>query len=581
MPIGDDPRAAIGGAPIPGAAPAGENIRYEPDFTALQDTVTQMDSKGPLAVNWRQVATDGCEILQNRSKDLLVAAYVTLALSRTEGYRGLAIGLTITADMLAAFWPDLEPPVRRERARVQMLEWVVQRVAPLVVEQPPTEADAADVIEAYEAIDRLQQVLDEKLVKETVALGDLVRPLREHARAAESAIAEREAAAAPAGAAAVPAAAAPQPTPPSPLVAPAPPPPLVAPAPPPPPAPALPPAAPAPLPAAAAPAAAAPAIPAATAVAPPADAAAIDLALSRLQSVMLDVAKGVRAASNRDPRGYVLLRQAIWLVLSRLPPHQRGRTLLPAPPGDRLAQIAALQQAGNHAVAVAMIEDNIQSAPFWLDAHRLSANSLEALGADYEAARTAVAASVAALIRRFPDLIDLAFGDGTPFANEATRKWLAEMQGNGGAGHAGAAGNGVGSNAEPGWLTAGREARERARAGKAKEGVAVLARGVAAASTARERFFWQVAQVEYCLDFGMVAPALALLDHLDEVVARHQVEDWEPGLAVRISGLMHQCLMHADARTLRRDDIRLPLLEAHRTRLCRLDMVAAAGAMNF
>src|SRR5215469_16011900 len=136
-----DPRLSIGAQPISDAEPAGANIRYETDFLELQETVAQMESKGPLAVDWRDVAAKGCAILQSRSKDLLVASYVALALSRTEGYRGLSIGLGITADMAAAFWTEMQPPVARERARVQMMEWLVQRVVPIFAEQPPSEAD--------------------------------------------------------------------------------------------------------------------------------------------------------------------------------------------------------------------------------------------------------------------------------------------------------------------------------------------------------------------------------------------------------------------------------------------------------
>ena len=154
-----DPRAAIGARPVPGPAPAGGNIRYEPDFTALQDKIGLMDSGGPLAVNWREVAAEGLTILESRSKDLLVGAYVTLALARTESYGGLATGLAVIAGMLDAFWPDLQPPAKRERARVQALEWVVEQVLPVLTEKPPREAEDAAVLAGYAAIGRIDELL--------------------------------------------------------------------------------------------------------------------------------------------------------------------------------------------------------------------------------------------------------------------------------------------------------------------------------------------------------------------------------------------------------------------------------------
>jgi len=538
----EDPRAAIGARPVPGPAPAGGNIRYEPDFTALQDKIGLMESGGPLAVNWREVAVEGLAILETRSKDLLVGAYVTLALARTEGYGGLATGLAVIAGMLDAFWPDLQPPAKRERARVQALEWVVEQVLPVLTEKPPAEAEDAAVLAGYAAIGRIEALLAEKLTKESAALGDLIRLLREHARSAERRSAAREAAAA----APLP------PPPPEPVKLEA-----VKPAPPPPPA-----AAPSP--------AAAPVV---GDVAPPADAAAIDQALSRLQGVMLEVARGIRAADKQDPRGYALMRQAAWCTVRRAPPEQRGATLLPAPPPDRLIQIRSLQQAGNHAAAIDAIEPNIAVSPFWLDAHRLVSTSLQALGPGYEPARLAVTASLGGLLRRLPELAEFAFSNGTPFADAETRGWIGTeiLAGGDAAG---------GGSAEAPWLEAERDARKLARSGQVKDGLALLGAGMAAARGLRERFAWQTCQAALCLEFGLIAPALALLDHLDAQVERYAVEDWEPALALQVSTLMHQCLLHADARALRRDEIRLPQLEAHRARLCRLDMAAALAALK-
>jgi len=291
---------------------------------------------------------------------------------------------------------------------------------------------------------------------------------------------------------------------------------------------------------------------------------------------MLDVAKGIRAVDNSDPRGYSLSRQAIWCTLSHSPPNQRGRTLLPPPPDDRLVQVSILQRDANHATAVAVIEENIASAPFWLDAHRLVVTSLTVLGAAYEPARLAVIGSLGGLLARLPDLLDLSFANGVPFADPATREWIGGVL----SGPQTEASGGAEAAVDAPWVAAAGEARAQARAGRTQDGMAVLARGVGMAASMRERLLWQTAQAEYCLDFGMMTPALALLDHLDRIIDRYQVEEWEPGLAVRVSGLMYQCLVHPDVRGLRTDDVRLPQLAAHRARLCRLDMIAASAVLS-
>ncbi len=64
MSVAEDPRAQFGAVPITGDAPAGANLRYEPEFDALQTEVGKMDSGGPGAVKWRDVVTMAGEITE-------------------------------------------------------------------------------------------------------------------------------------------------------------------------------------------------------------------------------------------------------------------------------------------------------------------------------------------------------------------------------------------------------------------------------------------------------------------------------------------------------------------------------------
>ncbi|NDG50852.1 MAG: type VI secretion system protein TssA, partial [Rhodospirillales bacterium] len=98
---------AAGASPIIGDLPAGPSLRYDPEFEAIEAEVRRIESEGPNAVRWQQVAPEAIAFVQNRSKDLLVAAYGSFALWRQEGVRGAAVGLTIIDGMIEAHWAGL------------------------------------------------------------------------------------------------------------------------------------------------------------------------------------------------------------------------------------------------------------------------------------------------------------------------------------------------------------------------------------------------------------------------------------------------------------------------------------------
>jgi type VI secretion system protein VasJ len=547
MSLAEDPRAALGAVAIPGDAPAGVNLRYEPEFDALQTEIGKMETAGPNAVKWRDVVTMASDITEKRSKDLLVGVWLAFALWREESYKGLGVGLAILRDMIDKYWADMQPPAKRERARIGPVEWLCQKLAPAVTDPAPGPGTEQAVIEAWEALDAIDRLLDEKLQKEKAALGELIRPLRSHAQSARQTLKEAEEKAK-----------APPPAPPPP-----PPPPaaatdaaVTAPA--------------APAPAAAAPVAAPPAAPVATVAAPAAPAAGtpseLTKGLDQLQGSMRSFAQALQAANPADPRAYALLREATWLTISQPPPVQGGKTPLPPVPPDRIAGYVAMQQNNQHLEMVAAVEKSFAFAPFWLDAHRLVASSLGALGQTYKGARDAVVGSLAGFLIRFPDLPEMSFNSGQTFADGQTKQWIkAEVL----------VGSGGGGAPDTPWDLGDHAARELAMKGKIPDGLGVFTAGARAAAGSA-RFRWQIAQARFCLDFGQAGLAVPLLDHMLATADRADLESWEPELVASAAELMFRCLSHPDALKVRPEPERQAMLAQARARLARLDMAAAA-----
>ena len=153
--ITDHSMYAIGVTPISDDQPGGENIRYESSFEQLEAELAKQESLNAETVDWKVVVGLASDIIKNESKDLLVASYLCNALLITEGYTGLAVGLTVLDDMVENHWENLFPPAKRMRARQTAFTWLAEKAGLQFTASPPTSADAASVIEAADKLKQL------------------------------------------------------------------------------------------------------------------------------------------------------------------------------------------------------------------------------------------------------------------------------------------------------------------------------------------------------------------------------------------------------------------------------------------
>lgn len=521
-----DSRIAVGAA-IPARA---SNPRQSPEFDALEAEIGRLETEGPAGIVWGDVVRLSAFLLESRGKDLLIACWLAHALHRLEQYRGLATGLGLIRGMMDAHWDGMQPPPTRERARSRALEWFADRSAPLC-EQRPDEDEAEAVLYAYQMLDEIEGLAGDRQPKFRPELGHLSRALRLHVESIRAAHRERDRREAEEAAALV-----------------------------------------ASLPAveeahgvaeAAAPAEPAP-VPDASPPAPAPRNAGFDPAsIGHLPETLRDWAAGLLAGNAADSLAYALSRVASWARLHRLPPHAGGRTVA-MPPAAEAEAVRALISAGRKIDALQALEAMVWTAPFWFEGHRLSARILGEMGADYADAQAMVGGMVSLLLRRFPDLADFAFADGSPFVDPATRDWLAEM------------GSASADGPEDTLDRTQAEARSLVAAGRGQEAVKLLAGLTKGDVTGRNRFVRQILQVRLCLDMGLIATAIPLLDHMDQLLDAHALETWEPALAAEVAELRVRALTHAEAPRLIAEDRRRTSLEAARRRLAGLDLATAS-----
>ncbi|QQP93110.1 type VI secretion system protein TssA (plasmid) [Skermanella sp. TT6] len=101
--------------PVDGASPCGEPLDYDPGFLELERATRAGPERqaGDQTVagdapDWRRVAELGGE-LAGRSKDIRIAIALARAWLGTEGFAGLAGGLSLIAGFLDGYWDELHP----------------------------------------------------------------------------------------------------------------------------------------------------------------------------------------------------------------------------------------------------------------------------------------------------------------------------------------------------------------------------------------------------------------------------------------------------------------------------------------
>ncbi len=497
--------------PIDGASPAGVAARSDPAYEAVASEIAKLESLVGSAVSWPAVVKNATGLLQARTKDLLLAAYLARALHATQGLDGLVTGTALLAGLVERYWESMQPDVKRPRARSNALQWFIERSTASLQATPPANPDPVQLEALGLATRRLAEMAREKLQDATPAFGRL---LEEVARLEASSAAKE---------------------------------------PPPPP---QPPQQQAPWPS-----------PEPVATPAPVEIAPADPTerLSKVGDALLEIARELRAASAVDPSPFRILRNGLWLHLAASPSAPGGKTSIPPPPEALRNRLGLLEQNGQWLALLDEAESALPQHRFALDLQRASWHALRGLGATHDGARAAVALETRTLLARMPELVSLSFADGTPLASQSTRAWIDQHVAPRERLPAAPAAQGIEEPPELG------EARAFLSGGKVEEGLALMQRAVQRASTGRGRFLARLELARACDVAGLTALAKATYEALEREVRAHDLESWEPALAVEtLRGII------AAARALGKD-VRgaSPQLVEQYQRLCSLDPAAA------
>jgi type VI secretion system protein ImpA len=550
-------------APIPGDAPAGADLRYAPTYTQLTEARREEDDapqgewkRARKVAEYDVVVKVATDALATKSKDLMIAAWLTEALTRREGFAGLAYGLDLVRGLVDKYWDGVFPQIDEGDLglRVRPLNWIGSGLEPSVKavplnraghdfitytlsrqlgyesavssdntkkaarqkeidggKVPPEEFDKsfegtpkAWYKQLVAALDKSQSSLaaldaqgNEKFGDDAPSFSKLQSAL-EAVHHLASQLLEKK------------------------LLADPDPPEVVA--------------------AEAAAAAVASGAPAPAEGAPrvmSAEPTDINDATMRVVSA----ARWLRKNSPSNPASYLLLRGLRWGEV-----RASGRTpnpkLLEAPGGEMRVKLKTLMIDGAWDQLLDAAEQ-VMGTPAgrgWLDLQRYTLTACAGLGSTYDAPAGAIRGALRSLLADIPDLPSMSLMDDLPAANSDTRSWLKEL-GPLATSENGAAADGPSTAPAVPASYIDERVRVEIQAGRPAKAIDILMREIDRETSRRARWMRQAQIARVMVDAGLETVAKPILEQLMAEIESHKLEEWEAGeLVAQPLVLLWRCL---------------------------------------
>ncbi|MBC8017923.1 MAG: type VI secretion system protein TssA [Verrucomicrobia bacterium] len=484
--------SALGRQPISTDKPAGADVRYDPAYDELQAEVDKLSSPTAAgSVNWEKVGRYATDILMNKSKDLLVASYLAVALIHTRRNDGFTVGLKAYQELIERFWEELYPQKVRMRGRVRAIEWWLEKTEAALRQVKELSFPPDQLALIKENLNRLDNFLGEHLES-----CPSLAPIKEYFNGLSPGAADRLEAEVPTRVFSEPVEEK-------------------------------------------------PAAAAAHQQQEPHDVAVLKEITSQQEAgkALSDGLMKISEASfylwQQDlagPQAYRLTRKTAWYAVDELPPAANGQTRIPPPSSQVKNLLFDLRNNGDAEALLKAAETRLPQYIFWIDLNRLAAEALARLGSRFEKAHDAVCQETAFLLHRLPGLEELSFSDGTPFATPDTRQWLKGIVFRGAqpdTSPLGEADSAAEEGAEALIEKKIGELQQLVRKGKLIEAMEAVQQKLRSSSSQRENLLWRLSLSQMLVDVGKSGFALPHLEQVLKDIARHGLEEYDPKLAMR------------------------------------------------
>ncbi|PIE02083.1 MAG: type VI secretion system protein TssA [Acidobacteria bacterium] len=471
--------------PISSDKPCGEDPKYETLYEGIRAEVAKASGIGHGAPDWEKVEKDSMQLLTETAKEINLMAYLVTAMSINHNLDGMVLGFQYFRSFLDNFWPNMFPPLKKKKIRARAISWLNDRVTEQssifkVKDRPLLE-------EALEALNNLKgSVYDyfedppSKFSGIRNAIEDQLAtlPKDEPKPSVEEKPVEKKKDAPKAT------------TEPSSSQKPA----------------------------------------AVQSVAAPTMKPVDFEDLSSLKGSLIPLAHELFKTDPLNPISYTLNREASWLGLKTPKSQSGGTTFVPAPVPELQTSLKTMQSKANWEELLTRCEALLPRWPLWLDLQFYAYTAANNLGPDYQQVPPVIAYFGKRISNAFPALLKLKFDDGSAFANALTKKWLNEIQSEGGGGAAPAP-------------------EEEFAAALAEKGVDQLDeclqladKMIHEAPSRRIQFMYRTELARFYLEAGQKLWCLAILKAQKEEIDRCDLENWEPAICGPVWSLFLQVL---------------------------------------
>jgi len=493
----------LGKEPISQDQPVGSDVRYDPEFEQLQSEIDKLsvpsaDGKG---IDWNKVVKLSSSILAWKSKHLLVGTYLCASLLETRKLEGLTTGLTILNDLVDNYWDTMYPSKKRMQGRLNAIRWWLERTESFF-EKFSTDPLPEETVEELRGSIRN---LDQTLAAKSDDAPSIMR-LIDYVNRFPTQVKEE-----------------PEPEP-------------------------------------AKPATEQPKTTQAAEAGEPRDKALTRRPTADITPPLASAgipANGIETRKDAEklvgsclkelfrasgflmkgdlsnPLVYRLNRVAAWSTVDCPPPATAGQTLIPAPDPLVRSSLDTLFSNGEYANGILTSESRVMEFLFWLDLSFLTSQALEQMGEKYRAALDMVCMETASYVQRLPGIENLAFSDGTPFADRETRAWLKSiaLSRKEDSVLPAAGGEGVDSRVAEALV----KARALAKDKKTADAVLLFQDNLRCADSGRSRLLWRIALARLLVECAKPELARPHLDEIRRQIDRYSLEEWDTALA--LSGL--------------------------------------------
>ena len=259
-------------------------------------------------------------------------------------------------------------------------------------------------------------------------------------------------------------------------------------------------------------------------------------------------AAALRKLDPSSPAPYLMMRGLRWGEL-RAALSKQDMTLLEGPPTELRQHIKRLAIEGKWSELLEATE-NSMSLPCsrgWLDLQKYAVDACAGLGSDYSGIAIAIRSELKTLVRDVPQALEVSLLDDTPAANSETQAWLRELAAEtpSPAPEAAPAPDGappedgalaaeapvIENHSKPGWhrkfVDSYDLANEALKAGQAGKAIDIMMHEVERQLSGRGQFFRKLQLVEICAAAGKTGIAEPIIEDLAALIENNHLETWE------------------------------------------------------